>query len=802
MIQDFFPLRSIKTRVTLFTLSIFVISLWALSFYASRTLQADMQRLLGEQQLSAASLMARDIDKHLTDRTQALEAIAKQLSPTVMGNTAALQALLEQRPLLQILFNRGAWVVGLDGTVIADVPRTTQRLGVNFLERDAIAAALKDGKASIGRPSMGKLLNAPIFHVAVPVRDAQGKIIGALAGVTNLGKPNFLDPIEQNQYGRTGGYILISAQHRQVVSATDKSRIMELLPAVGVNQWVDQFTQGYEGTAVAIDPMGVEVLVSGKGIPVANWFVLAALPTLEAFGPIRDMQRRMRWATVLLSLLAGCLTWWVLRRQLAPLLATAHAMDALSKNHQIPPPLPVQSQDEVGQLSNGFNQLIDTWTKRESALSESEFRWKFAIEGAGDGLWDWRIQTGKAFYTLRYKTMLGFAEDEIGDSAEEWTKRIHPDDAPGVFATMQPYMEGKPGTATIEFRMLCKDGSWRWILGRGMVVEHDALGKPLRMIGTNTDISARKQVESQIQLSVSVFNHSREGIMITQPDGSIIDVNPAFTRITGYTRAEMLGKNPRALSSGHHDASHFAIMWKTLLEQGYWDGEIWNRCKNGEVFASLQTISAVRDASGSVQQYVSLFSDITQRKILEEQVRQLAFYDVLTGLPNRRMLDDRLTQIMASSKRSGLYGALMFLDLDNFKPLNDTHGHGVGDLLLIDVAKRLIACVREMDTVGRIGGDEFVVMLSELDVDKAAATEQAGVVAEKIRATLAAPYQLTVAQPGEQVTIVEHLCSASIGVVVFLNHDASLPNLQQWADVAMYQAKTAGRNLVRFHGLP
>ena len=801
MTQHFFPLRSIKTRVTLFTLSIFVASLWALSFHVSRMLQKDMQRLMGVQQLSTASLVAREINKHLTDRIQALESISKQLSPAVMGNAATLQTLLEQRPLLPLLFNGGAWVTGVDGTVIADIPRTAQRMGVNYLDRDAIAAALKDGNVSIGQASTGKLLKAPVFPITVPVRDAQGKVIGALTGVTNLGNPNFLDQIALSQYGQTGGYVLISVQHRQVISATDKSRVMELLPAVGVNPWVDKFTQGYEGSAVAINPLGVEVLVSGKGVPVANWYVLAALPTSEAFGPIHDMQQRMLWATVLLSLLAGGLTWWILRRQLAPLVATARAMDALSKTQQIPLPLPVLSQDEVGQLSSGFNHLIDIWTQRESALSESEFRWKFAIEGAGDGLWDWNILTGKAFYSPRYKTMLGFAEDEMGDSAEEWTKRIHPDDAPGVFATMQPYMAGQPGTATVEFRMLCKDGGWLWIQGRGMVVERDAQGQPLRMIGTNTDISARKQAESQLQLSASVFNHSREGIMITQPDGSIIDVNPAFTRITGYTREEMLGRNPRSLSSGRHDASYYAAMWASLLEHGYWDSEVWNRRKNGEVFAVLQTISAVRDAAGGVKHYVSLFSDITQRKTLEDQVRQLAFYDVLTGLPNRRMLGDRLTQSMAASKRTGLYGALMFLDLDNFKPLNDTHGHGMGDLLLIEVAQRLSACVREMDTVGRIGGDEFVVMLSELDVDKAASTKQARTVAEKIRAALAAPYQLTVAQSGDQITTVEHLCSASIGVVVFLNHEASLSNLQEWADAAMYQAKAAGRNVVRFHGL-
>ena len=191
---------------------------------------------------------------------------------------------------------------------------------------------------------------------------------------------------------------------------------------------------------------------------------------------------------------------------------------------------------------------------------------------------------------------------------------------------------------------------------------------------------------------------------------------------------------------------------------------------------------------------------ISERKQAEEQIRQLAFYDALTQLPNRRLLNDRLEQAMAASKRSGRYGALMFLDLDNFKPLNDTHGHDVGDLLLIEVARRITGCVREMDTCARFGGDEFVVILSELVTDKTESTTQARIVAEKIHAALAEPYRLKIQPEGKAETTVEHHCTSSIGIVLFVDHEASAEDILKWADMAMYQAKEAGRNLIRFYG--
>lgn len=309
-----------------------------------------------------------------------------------------------------------------------------------------------------------------------------------------------------------------------------------------------------------------------------------------------------------------------------------------------------------------------------------------------------------------------------------------------------------------------------------------------------------KLSEDNLKLAASVFTHAHEGILITDLEGIIIDVNAMFSRITGYSKEDVIGKTPRILSSGRHGTEYYEAMWQKLIEQGYWYDEIWNKRKNGEIYAAMQTISSVLDTHGKAQHYVALFSEITERKQMEEQVHQLAFYDPLTQLPNRRLLTDRLNQTFAASKRSNFYGALMFLDLDNFKPLNDTHGHTTGDALLVAVANRLKSCMRDMDTVARFGGDEFVIILPELLEDKTASINYAKIVAEKIRDTLSQPYVLTVHQNMQANTHIEHLCTTSIGVAVFNGNEDNQDDAMKWADTAMYKAKQAGRNQIWLYG--
>ncbi len=1071
-----FPWQSLKVRATAFTLSVLVLGMWSLSFYISRNLQTDMEQMLGQQQLSVVTAVANEVNDNLTDRLKALETVAREMDEDLMSSPAALQNRLEQRPLLKLLFNGGVFVTGSDGVAIADVPLSTGRIGTNYMDRESVSVPLKEGKSVIGRPAMGKKLGAPIFSMVAPIRDARGKVIGALVATVNLGQPSFLDKIAQNSYGKSGGYMLIAPQHNLFVTASDKSRIMQPLPAPGINTMHDRYMQGYEGYGIAVNSRGIEELNAAKGIPVAGWFLGVVMPSTEAFAPIYAMQQRLLWATLLLTLLTGVLTWLVIRRELAPVVETAAAMSNLADLAHIPQALVLTHQGEIGQLVTDFNRILQTWKQREEALQKSEQHLAITLNSIGDAviatnvagqithmnptaerLTGWPLadalgqpladvfriisaetrlpalnpvhtvmERGEVVGLANHTALLarGGPEYQIADSAapirnaadqivgvvlvfSDVTEKYRAEQAvhqrqamlertesmarlasfewdvdtnaftwsPEMFglfgrdpALGAPNLQGQAGLYTpessqtlfdavgkavadgtpytLDLMTVQPDGELRPCIAKGFP-ERNASGRVVRIAGLVQDVTERKQAEQyerfrsrtlemlasseplakvlesivrgveqlnpamlcsillldvegrhlckgvapslpdfynaaldgieigigvgscgtaamtgervivadiathlywtpfkdlaasaglgacwsqpiwgasgkvlgtfaiyhraphapaladialieqtasltsiaierkaaqeKLQLAAGVFTHALEGIMITTPGGTIVDVNESFTRITGFTREDALGKNPRFLDSGRHSADYFAAMWRSLIANGYWYGEVWNRRKSGEVFAEMQAISAVRDAQGKVSQYISLFSDITERKAHESQLEHIAHFDALTNLPNRVLLADRLQQAMAQAQRRQQQVAVAYLDLDGFKRINDQHGHVTGDQVLITLAKRMKEALREGDTLARIGGDEFVAVLIDLEDTSAS-------VPLLIRLLAAAALPVQVDDLASQV-------SASVGVTFYPQaQDIDADQLMRQADQAMYQAKMAGKN--------
>ena len=419
-------------------------------------------------------------------------------------------------------------------------------------------------------------------------------------------------------------------------------------------------------------------------------------------------------------------------------------------------------------------------------LLDREERLRLATEADGVGVWEYDLVSKKLSWDDSMFVIYGIDPSSVSALYEAWKNSLVAEDLADTETALKEAIHGRK-KFDVQFRILRGDGEVRAIRALAKVHFDDA-GRAVKMVGINEDITERQCMEHDLRIAATAFE-TQDGMMVTDHNNIILRVNRSFTRLTGYSAEEALGKSPKMLRSGRQDEAFYRQMWETLLQARFWEGEIWNRRKNGEIYPEWLTITAVAQPDGKVVNYVGIFSDITERKIAEEQIQNLAFYDPLTRLPNRRLLLDRFSQAQFASARRKNYGAVLFLDLDKFKVLNDTHGHEVGDLLLIEVAHRLLSCVRAEDTVARLGGDEFVVVLEELSKDKQVAAEQAGEVAEKIRLTLDAPYAI-------QGLI--HASSSSIGVCLFNGTEQPVNELLTQADKAMYQAKSAGRDAVCF----
>lgn len=451
------------------------------------------------------------------------------------------------------------------------------------------------------------------------------------------------------------------------------------------------------------------------------------------------------------------------------------------------PPLIELLEEMAGDLSFALDSLAHEAERRsmERALRESEERWSFALEGVGDGVWDWNTQSNHMVYSPGYWSLLGFMPGEADASVEDFDARIHPEDRATVLDNTVKLLRGEVPAFHQEYRLRCKDGSYKWVLSRGRVMSRNAEGNALRVIGTVSDITARREAEKALRFANEVFENSGEAIVVTDGDNHILSVNRTFTEVTGYSADEVMGRNPSVLASGKQDRDFYQAMWGELNQQGRWQGEIWNQRKNGEVYPEWLSIRAVRDEDGKVSRYIGIFTDIGERKKAEERIHQLANYDVLTGLPNLSLLQNHLEQAISSAHRHHRQLALLALDIDRFKEINATLGHVAGDLLLQQVAQGLLNCVRRgQDTVARQRGGEFLVLLPDLGVDAAAKLAQA------IIDGLSHSYKLDGGE-AEMTT--------TIGISLFPEDGTDSATLIANAEAAMFHAKEDGRNRYKFY---
>jgi len=525
-----------------------------------------------------------------------------------------------------------------------------------------------------------------------------------------------------------------------------------------VGSWVVDLASGQ--VRMSAETRRIFALPAGSGGSIAGFMALVHRDDRQALKKASTMALAGKPLAVELRVVIGGVVRWIAQRAEVEFDASGQPLRAV-----------------------GTTQEISERKELEASLREQREFFRLISESIGEHIAVLDLEGRRLYNSPSYRQFFGVSRDLQGsDSFAD----VHADDRERVIDAFRQTAETGVGQE-LQYRLVRHDGSVRHMASTGKVI-NDKIGKVMRVVVVSDDVTDKKQAEQWERIAATAFE-SQQGMFITDANGVILRVNKAFTEITGYSSADCVGRTPKLLSSGRHDATFYSAMRDTLQRTGTWQGEIWNRRKNGEIYPEWLTISAVRDGDEKVTNYVSTLTDITMRKQAQEEIRHLAFYDALTGLPNRRLLHDRLRLALVASTRRDRQGALLFIDLDNFKTLNDTLGHDMGDRLLKQVGKRLSACVRERDTVARLGGDEFVVMLEDLARQPQEAAGQSRSIGEKILAALNRPYDLD----GH-----EYHNTPSVGITLFGDSQEGIDELMKRADLAMYEAKAMGRNTLRF----
>lgn len=422
--------------------------------------------------------------------------------------------------------------------------------------------------------------------------------------------------------------------------------------------------------------------------------------------------------------------------------------------------------------------------EQERLLRVSEERMLLALTGANDGVWDWNLQTGKAYYSPRCSQLLGLSADEVEHAVRHFWPYLHPDDQQPLHDALRTHLRGNSERLAVRVRMRNSNGQYLWIELCGQA-QRLANGRAWRMIGTARDVTLQKADEDRLRQAAVVFGSTTEGVMVIDHEERIVSVNAAFSRITGYAEEEVIGRHPQMFDSGWHDPEFIAGIRPQLETRGSWQGEVWNRRRDGEAYPQWQTISRVLDADGGLSHYVVVFADISQLKRSEKEIEFLAHNDPLTRLPNRLLFRERLGSAIQRAQRLQGRVGVIFIDLDRFKGVNESFGQAVGDELLQAVAERLQARCRDQDTLARLGGDEFAMLVEQL-----ASPEDLSPVAQRLLNAFQRPFEVA----GQHL----HL-GASMGISVYPDDGQDDIELLGNADTAVSVAKASGRGTYAFY---
>jgi diguanylate cyclase (GGDEF)-like protein/PAS domain S-box-containing protein len=780
---------SIKTKVTLIATAALLGLLVLVSAIQLSLFKGEMREVLQSQQFTLVSRVADDIDQTLMLRLNALVSLAKILPAEQLRRPGAMQKNLEDRPGLQSEFDALS-VIAADGKFIAAVPYDKGRETLNLSDRPWIRGVLDGGRPLVSPPHRARLNGEPQVVLGAPIFGPHGETVGVLAGTLNLFRSNFLGNIGRTRVGRTGSFSLFT-KGRLIVMSSDKDRIMTEGPVPGASPFFDHAVAGAEGSEESVGSRGLRALFSYKSLQSVPWVLVAALPVEEAYAPFAETQKEIIQLMAILALLLAPLIWLAARSLLRPLLALHQTIRRGRSDPGAVPEVPVREGDEIGDLAADFNALMRQRNEAAAALQENAYRLRLITDNTP-------ALISYVDSEQRYRYANATYREWFGRTPEEVCGRTMREILGDVYASREPHIRealaGKEARfdLPVSFRGIERHTHTRYVpdvRGDGSVAGFYVLA---------SDVTPLKRTEQRLRESEQQLSLALEGSQLALFDWNIatgevflsdqwavmLGGKPAPTHTTFAALAELVHPEDTAqLDPLIRDAlkgatPYYRVEHRVRRNDGGW---IWIQ-SHGQVTA--------RDhRDGRAVRLIGTNADVSERKRAEAelaesraQLERAAQHDGLTGLPNRNLLGDRLEQALARARRNQQLISLFYLDLDRFKEINDALGHAAGDALLRAFAERLNACVRETDTVARVGGDEFVILLEDVREDG-----DARAIAEKIVDAMRREFRV------ETKTL---RATTSIGIA-FTRGGTSREELMKQADAALYEAKRAGRNRYR-----
>jgi diguanylate cyclase (GGDEF)-like protein/PAS domain S-box-containing protein len=769
--------RTLKSQIAISVTLLFILFSAITGYVGKGYFEDKIKESIFSAQTTLVSSLANNIDDKLNLIQQSLIAEAARIETEHIADSNQAQKYLDSRQALKSLFNNALFLFSKDGKIIAESPYIEGRRGKDISFRDYFRITMSTGQPHISAPyTSTHNPDHPAIILTAPIRDKNGAIVALLAGSFDLLGNNILAEVSATKLGKTG-YIYLSTTDRTLIMHPDHSRIMKQDAKPGMNHLYDKAIAGFNGSGETVNSKGLHVLSSFKHLKSTGWILAANYPVAEAYAPL--VEARNLYALVLMAgtVFMVLFVWMMMHRYMAPLHTMALYVSALPEHISNRTQLKIESGNEIEVLAGAFNTMLDEIAEHQKTLEESEINFRAIAENANDGFMV-LSNRGRFVYANRQAAQItNYSVDELTSMKVSDLVPFEEMDA------LRRKYQHTTNYSAYETAITSKDG--HTIPVEVSTARTVWKGKTAELI-IFRDISDRRIAELALRASEERYRvlveYQSDLVVKTDPDGNLLFVSPSLCEYIGKQEAELLGTSITDLV---HIEDRQAVqearkeMNNPPYECNYEHRIVVENNINWFAWSENAVLSGDR-----IEAIIAVGRNVTHKKAAEEEIRKLAYYDVLTSLPNRALLYERLNQAIAQAARDKRHVGLLFLDLDNFKNINDSMGHSIGDNLLCDIARRLENVIRKTDTLARLGGDEFVIALTA--VNKA---EDVSLIANNVLAALSAPLDLQG---------IELYTSASIGISIFPEDGNDIDTLLKHADLAMYKAKDHGRNNFKF----